>query len=963
MMKIVLVVALVMSSPAGAEEVIHYTHNPMLDIQAFVDAEIKLANQDVLDTISRETAAVAACPKPATDKGGLFSNIEDTTGEANPPISTRLGNQEYAISKTKIEDGKFCYRLVSPVERTLTLEEGQLLATALALRANPTIQNYYKEQNEDTAALNAKVDDLFAAVKSKRNTDRLASKYGIFSLSDIDKEGADNWTSCQDLKEDSEAVRSAYRNTGYIYNSLYSWKGVVLTNGNCYWLVLPVQRGLNADESKLLDAAIKYGVTPPQSQIDNGFFPAEEQAEPKSSSAPKSDNPDAVTATSPLVNFGFPYSAIALVMQNDVNVGTAFQVSPNVYVTAAHVVVTGDDRPKSGLRLHPKYRMPSTNNGLRIDVQNPQPYYSLSSVQRTSNDYAFLRLNTAVPSDSYMQFHMLDSSLNIGFTTDSYGCSNYSLYDPYRFYWGSNFTNTYWNDVGCQWGGTVKNVAGYPAAPGGTSNINNKPYTSTNIGLYGGPGSDGRFYKLIKRCLQCLPVIGMTRSNISYGFSGSPIIGLNPYVTDLSPKIVGIVAEMATSSSGLVDGLASGFFDYNAGVFNSQINWVPSSLISISSPSEDGSYTSQNVPNLTANAGASTPQLVWRSDLDGLLGYGGNVSIAGRLRPGDHTITASIGSSVTVQSLPSSEDLSQSKRTAGATIKTVHITITTPASSTFNLAPATVLIPATQSQGKFTYNWSAPAYPSLNLQSSINGGAWAPSPPLAVPASATATDYISVGTNYVFRFMPNNDTNVLSTLSVQGVAAPSPVFSANPTTIVTNAASGNSTITWSAPGYAGLDWCGKLDSGAWLCGSLTTAASGSTVVSVPVGSRYGYRFYPQGSPNQGGAYNLLGELFIQAVGTQQPTFSANPTHIVVPTSGTSGNTVITWSAPTYSGLDWCGRVNNGAWAGGLQTGPVGSTVQPVPVGSTYGYRFYPSGQSGTCGAQNLLGELSVYATH
>jgi len=158
---------------------------------------------------------------------------------------------------------------------------------------------------------------------------------------------------------------------------------------------------------------------------------------------------------------------------------------------------------------------------------------------------------------------------------------------------------------------------------------------------------------------------------------------------------------------------------------------------------------------------------------------------------------------------------------------------------TFGITPDKVQIPAYLQDGAFTYEWHAPGYSSLDLQSSIDGGPWQPTPPINVPASGQYTDRIGSGTNYRFRFLPHGDsTNVLATLTVSGVTAPSPVFAANPVHLVTNAASANALVNWNAAGYGMIDWCGRINAQDWQCGQLVTADSGSTTVPVPVGTTY-----------------------------------------------------------------------------------------------------------------------------
>ncbi len=295
---------------------------------------------------------------------------------------------------------------------------------------------------------------------------------------------------------------------------------------------------------------------------------------------------------------------------------------------------------------------------------------------------------------------------------------------------------------------------------------------------------------------------------------------------------------------------------------------------------------------------------------------------------------------------------------------TVHLTVTGPQKQTFLATSEKVHVPATEEVGKFTYSWAAPDYAALDLQMSINNGPWTPTPPKRVARAGTVVENISLGENYRFRFTPAGGSAVLATLSVTGVEAPLPTFKANPRRIVANGASGETTISWRAPGYEAIDWCGKIDDGPWQCGSLRTLPEGSTIIHVPVNTTYAWRFYPAGSPNQGGAFNLLGEITVEVASNGQPSFSAYPERIVVPSSATSGNTIITWNAPGHASLDWCTKTDDGAWkVGPIAMKPSGSAVVSVLVGMMRSYRFYAAGRYGDCGTANLLGALSVSASH
>lgn len=107
---------------------------------------------------------------------------------------------------------------------------------------------------------------------------------------------------------------------------------------------------------------------------------------------------------------------------------------------------------------------------------------------------------------------------------------------------------------------------------------------------------------------------------------------------------------------------------------------------------------------------------------------------------------------------------------------------------------------------------------------------------------------------------------------------------------------------------------------------------------------------------------VLSTVTVTGIAGAQPTMAASPASIVVPYGAMSGNTTISWNAPGYSTVDWCGNTNGGAWQfAGLTTAESGSVGAPVPPGTTYGYRIYAHGNAGQCGTAGLLASTSVTA--
>jgi hypothetical protein len=176
---------------------------------------------------------------------------------------------------------------------------------------------------------------------------------------------------------------------------------------------------------------------------------------------------------------------------------------------------------------------------------------------------------------------------------------------------------------------------------------------------------------------------------------------------------------------------------------------------------------------------------------------------------------------------------------------TLHVTpgydiVTTGATTANVLVTAT----ASPSTAPFAYSWSAPGYPSIDLQGQINGGAWGT--PVVVGSSGNTGDNIPLGATYAFRILPHGATSpVLATMTLTGVAAPAPTFVPNPAHVIVpvGQTSGSFLLTWNAPGYESLDITGSINGGAWSA-PFNIGASGTTGDNIPVGSTYNYRFYP-----------------------------------------------------------------------------------------------------------------------
>lgn len=127
---------------------------------------------------------------------------------------------------------------------------------------------------------------------------------------------------------------------------------------------------------------------------------------------------------------------------------------------------------------------------------------------------------------------------------------------------------------------------------------------------------------------------------------------------------------------------------------------------------------SSPVPNLQATAGSMTSQIQWSSSIDGPLGTGGDVPVAGRLSPGHHVITATLPASSqkvvsddgTVQTVPTKE-----------VVASVSIFVNGGESTTLDADPEIVVVPDGLTTAKTKISWTvARGTSGTNVAYSLN---------------------------------------------------------------------------------------------------------------------------------------------------------------------------------------------------------------------------------------------------
>ena len=626
---------------------------------------------------------------------------------------------------------------------------------------------------------------------------------------------------------------------------------------------------------------------------------------------------------------------------------SAVQVNTYVYMTAAHNVVGLDGHFYLGVNVYPAYRLPSLSIPIPI-VGNPvydQRYINSDADHRLAYDLAFVHTGTPRSLFNYATPWKIFAARDSGTSLPPvYFCSSLnSPTDPFYFL-ENGHGNSWYDDFDCLGYGATKNVVGYPDDAGGADNRTlRRPYRSLPVSLYGGPlGS--QYFELYRRCSDCLPIVGIVNSHVSPGSSGGPLFGFAPGSL-AGWRLLGIVTNQV--GGGQIDGLATADFDYNDPWVQSNISWSPSNPppVTITSPTEGATYDHNSVPNLVGSAGSQTAQLRWTSNIDGFLGTGGNVPVNGRLTTAAQTITASLGTQGV-------------QGTAGeqtSTVSTVHISVTGSwiYQPRVYASPNPVVLPYGTPTRNVTISWTANSDSSnwrTDISYRLNGGNyvyWKSD----VPAGSDVFPIHAGDAVTFYAYQHHYDESAGNTVTVTGQAGAAPTLSASPSTVLISppATTGPFTLRWNAPGYPTLDLWGQIDNQPWHFG-LTIPASGTSVASIPVGTTYRYRLFPHGDSTH--------VLAATAVSGVAPTFSMTPAHVIVPAGATSGSFTMTWSVPGYPHLDLWGQVNNDPWHFGLSIPASGATGSSIPVGTTYRYRFYPPGDS-----VNILGELSVYATH
>jgi hypothetical protein len=181
---------------------------------------------------------------------------------------------------------------------------------------------------------------------------------------------------------------------------------------------------------------------------------------------------------------------------------------------------------------------------------------------------------------------------------------------------------------------------------------------------------------------------------------------------------------------------------------------------------------------------------------------------------------------------------------AGTVLGSVAVTgvATQTATGTLTATPATVTIPAGQSTGTTTLNWTAQGASAFHVTVSCGGGAESLFASSGAGSYNQAAPWITVGANCAFRLRANTTTGpVLATANVTGVAgqAPTGSISASPTTvnIPSGQSTGSSTISWNTSGVTQAHVRSSCAGATQTGFAVTGAGSFSQVANfIPVGA-------------------------------------------------------------------------------------------------------------------------------
>lgn len=429
----------------------------------------------------------------------------------------------------------------------------------------------------------------------------------------------------------------------YIHNETYVWAVVDASDGLCVEMISPVQRALTQNEARLFMAMHENGV--PISAITAKRL-STETLRPRPTSALHSGfelNADTLPATADQsktlyqnnasfrINFsttrkapatmypsmGQPFTEAVTMLQNGDNAmgiatGSAVQVSPYVYVTAAHNVVNRANGVKyPGLALFPGHgTAQSYGGGIKAAASVVATgYVGSTETGSLSTDLAFIRVDQPRYLSKYPPIHAIYTTADV---RAGYPGLGNTLQDPFavtpstQTFCYDSFNRTYSDSVNTSadfnylsptkyclesgdnpqnWpilGNTIKTGAATFGYPDWVGTVNNTVAHS----LYAGPSlmTSNQTGQALMYYTGANPVIGF-KADVSPGNSGGPVFGYFHY-SERSKGItlLGIVTNKLNSGPTSPFALAAGMFNYNQSFWQSNIGWTPDYRFLITSP-------------------------------------------------------------------------------------------------------------------------------------------------------------------------------------------------------------------------------------------------------------------------------------------------------------------------------------------------------------------------------------------
>jgi hypothetical protein len=812
-------------------------------------------------------------------------------------------------------------------------------------------------------------------------------EHNLLPYSELEK--TDPLSDCSTMPP-SELRQNAIGRPGfaqYILNSVYRWTPIKTGSGTCIYMDYPESRGLTREEARVLlsahrtqfeipKAALQESPTAPDTRRilpDNNFritLPTTEQP-PVPSSENKTDSnspsdptqtpkacqgpkcPEAVTMAGSgpasteasdertiLQQSTFPfYSAARLIVGDLVNVrlGSAVQLSPYVFATAAHnIAYTPFTNPI--IQVYPSYNLPYTTPKIAISDSAYDTAYTPNTASAYAHDLAFLHLAKGQALPSYPAVLLINYGVDTSTSANHLGDP---AYDPYAIAHFSGQPSSWYGDPTFYWDMDALAV-GYPYTVGTVDNTAaGLPYVDLDGVLLGNPA----LYELAHPCSGCLPMVGLN-GQVSEGDSGGPIFGF----VDGTPTnyvLLGIITnEVIDPTLNFPYAYGSGDFTYNDSFFQNNLQWTPGYPINISAPVDGNTYDNINLPNFSATAGTYTSSLQWYSNVDGFLGTGGTIVEKNKLTLGSQTITAKL---VKGGGVP-------------AGVMSSSITITAKP-STLTASPSIVYTPL--ASGSSTVSWSAPSFTRVDLVQTVGSTVTT-----LATGGATGSFAASVSPNRVYTFQlfgSGNRTQALASTTVTTFSSPAFSASPNPVIVASGQSTGSTTISWSAANK-GASYVAVYVSDS---GAPQTIVTGSAPLVGSVGApwispghTYRFNLYPSDNHSVANLNQLMATFSLTGESSTPSTLTGSSNPVMIPFGQAGSSFTLSWNAPGFSSVDLYGEQNQYLPGQILFLGTVpgtGSAIEGISVGEVATLWMYPKGNTTTILAQlDISGDGAIF---